>query len=236
MRPATRVFRDLPALVEGAVQDLMARIAAVHATRGSCRIALAGGDTPRQMYQRLAQPDLASRIDWERIEVFWSDERCVPPTDPRSNYRMACDALLSHVPVPATGVHRIDGEAVPEEAARAYEQELGREPLDLVLLGMGADGHVASLFPGRPEATERTRKVVPAQGPKPPPQRISLTLRAINEARAVCFWVANADKADRVADVFDEIESGARMLPAAQVQPASGELLWLLDATAAGRL
>jgi 6-phosphogluconolactonase len=184
------------------------------------------------VYERLA----SCALDWSKVEVFWGDERAVPPTDAGSNYRMASEALLARVPIPAENVHRIEGERPPADAARAYATVLGDRPLDVVLLGMGNDGHVASLFPDTPDLTTTQERVIATRSPLPPTDRITLTLRAINHAAEVVFWVAGAAKAERVAEVFAQIERDAPKLPAALVRPCAGQLLWLLDAEAAARL
>jgi len=195
-------------------EDLRAAVEA----RGTARIALAGGSTPRPVYQALATRDLP----WAKVEVFFGDERAVPPDDPESNFAMAHASLLSHVP--AGRVERIEGER--EDAVARYVEALGSAPLDLVLLGMGDDGHTASLFPessGDPDA-----RVVRTESPKPPPQRISLGLRALNEARRALFLVTGAAKSRRVQEV---LETGSA-LPAAKILGAS----WLLDEAAASAL
>lgn len=229
--PVVERFGDVAALVAGAAADLAARIERTIAAHGRCRLALAGGFTPKQVYERVARDP---SLDWRRVDIFFGDERCVPADHEDSNYRMAREALLDRVAVALT-VHRIEGERPPLEAARVYEGVLGDQPLDLVLLGMGEDGHVASLFPDTPELGSAAARVVATRSPRPPAARVSLTLRAINEAGAVVFWVTGAAKADRVAEVFRQIETGAAVLPAAMVAPA-GELIWLLDAGAAARL
>ncbi|HYH43598.1 MAG TPA: 6-phosphogluconolactonase [Burkholderiales bacterium] len=232
--PRIRRYTDRAAFVEAAAADTIELMAAAIASRGACRIALGGGSTPRPVYERIAQAGPAEGIDWTRVHIFFGDERCVPPEHEASNYRMAKEAMVDRIDRErAPRVHRITGEAPPAEAARAYAAELGESPLDICLLGMGGDGHTASLFPGRPEAAERTARVVAARSPVTPVDRVSLTLRAINEARAVRFWVTGEDKATRVAEVLREIASGEPALPAAQVQPASGELAWFLDEAAA---
>lgn len=235
-RPRIRRFPDLASLVSGAAEDLIDCVERAIAEQGSCRIAMAGGSTPRPVYRRVAAPDLASRIEWDKVQVFWGDERCVPPTDPASNYRMVYDELLSRVSIPERNVHRIEGERSADEAARAYMKTLGQEPFDLVLLGMGDDGHTASLFPDTPGLGHQQDRVVATVAPAAPADRVSLTLRAINEAVAVRFWVSGAAKAQRVAEVFQQIESGNPELPAARVRPRSGRLLWLMDAAAAEKL
>jgi 6-phosphogluconolactonase len=201
--------------------------------RGRFRIALAGGSTPKILYQRLATPEVRERIDWRMVEVFFGDERCVPADHPDSNYHMAARALLERVE--ALRVHRIRGEIEPETAAREYEARIAREPLDLVLLGMGEDGHIASLFPGSPALDELERWVVPAIGPKPPPERITLTLPAIHAARAAAFLVTGAAKAEMVARVMREVADGSAELPAARARPTRGELHWFVDEAAAPR-
>jgi 6-phosphogluconolactonase len=229
----TRRFADQAALVRGAAEALAAAIGAAIEARGQCRLALAGGSTPRPVYQRLS---LVTSIDWSAVHVFWGDERCVGPDDPSSNYRMACDALLDHVAVPPAQVHRIEAERGGVEAAAAYARVLGAEPLDLVLLGMGDDGHTASLFPGGAEVEERAALAYAARAPVAPHERVTLTLAAINAARAVWFWVVGAGKADRLQEVFTQVASGERVLPAARVAPSSGDLVWFLDEAAAQKV
>ncbi len=223
------------ALADAVARLIAERIAQWIKERGRCRFALAGGDTPRPIYERLAQADLAETIDWARVQVFWGDERCVEPDDEASNYRMAYTALLSHVPVTEANVHRIEGERGPAAAARRYAETLGDQPLDLVLLGMGGDGHTASLFPDAPDLATAER-VIPTHSPVAPVDRVSISLCAINGAREVYLLVAGADKAERLAEVLQQIESGEPTLPAARVQPRSGFLYWLIDAAAGQHL
>lgn len=223
-------------LASGAAKDLVDCVESAIREGGRCRIAMAGGSTPRPVYRRVAEPGLASRIEWDRVDVFWGDERCVAPTDPASNYRLVHDELLARVPIPADNVHRIEGERSSDDAARAYEEILGDEPLDVILLGMGSDGHTASLFPDTPGLGRHELRVVATVSPLAPVDRISLTLRAINEAAAVRFWVSGASKAEPVAEVFRQLESGTPQLPAARVQPHSGRLCWFVDDAAAERL
>lgn len=203
------------------------------ASRGSFRIALSGGHTPHELYDALAR----SVTDWSGWEIFFGDERCVPPDDPMSNYAMAMASLQGVAGLAPTSIHRMRGEFPPEAAARAYEDLLRRElghgaGLDLVLLGLGADGHTASLFPGGPELDEHQRWVVPTRSPAPPPQRLSLTLPVINAAARVLFLVRGADK----APVLRRVLEGDAGLPAAQVHPACGRLDWIVDESAATQL
>jgi 6-phosphogluconolactonase len=202
----------------------VARVAAdqiVAALNGGARtLVLAGGNTPKRCYELLAGADVA----WGRVTVLFGDERCVPPDHPDSNYRLAREALLDRV-APAT-VHRIAGELGPDEAAAAYDRIVGAlSPLDVVLLGAGEDGHTASLFPGHPELQAKGFAVGVRDAPKPPPDRVSLTLPALRGARKVIVLATGAGKADAVASARrGEVPSG--MIAGA---------LWLLDRAAAGQ-
>jgi 6-phosphogluconolactonase len=183
-------------------------------------------------------PPYASEVDWARTELFFGDERCVPPWDAGSNYAMVRHALLERVPVPEVNVHRMRGEDEPERAARDYEdvleRVLGATPLDLVLLGMGENGHTASLFPGSALLGEPRRRVAAEYVRELAMWRITLTPLAINAARHAAFLVSGAPKAPMLAQVLEGPRDPAR-LPAQIVQPA-GELRWLVDAAAAARL
>jgi len=231
------IVPDSVSLVETAASLFMERAIAAVAARGRFSIALSGGSTPREVYARLASPDYADRIPWQSVHFFWGDERCVPPAHPDSNYRMVAESLLNHVPIPVENIHRIQGELAPSQAADRYETELraffGEPPaFDLVFLGLGEDGHTASLFPGSPALAESARWAVAAEHPTPPPplvSRVTLTFSVLNAARQVLFLVSGAGKAPRLA----EIRRGATDLPAARVQPAGGDLLWLVDQAAA---
>ena len=201
--------------------------------RGRFLVALSGGKTPRPLYERLAA---SVELDWAAVDVFWADERCVPPTDPRSNYRTAREALLCRVPIPADRIHRIDGELDPLAAADAAEVELRRVVgadgrLDLILLGLGADGHTASLFPRHQALTEIERWIAPVHASAEPPWRTTMTLPLINAARHVLFLVTGAEKAETVRDLAD-----GKPLPASMVRPVNGSLTVLVDAEAASLL
>jgi 6-phosphogluconolactonase len=211
------------------------------ATRSRFSIALAGGSTPRATYQRLASGPNKDRIDWTRVHVFWGDERCVSPQDPDSNYGMAYASLLSKVPIPDQNVHRIQGEADAATAAQAYADELqsffGADwpRFDLVLLGVGNDGHTASLFPSSAVLHERERAVVAvtADDQDRLACRVTLTVPAINTARVVMFLVTSGQKASMVQRV---LEGPPGCFPAQFIRPVGGELYWLLDAAAASKL
>jgi len=204
---------------------------AIH-ERGRFLVALSGGETPRPLYHELAA---SPKLDWERIDVFWVDERCVPRTDPRSNVRMVSETLLDRVSIPKERVHPIDGALLPADAASGYEREvravLGSSPLDLVLLGMGADGHTASLFPNHPALQEAKRWILPVRTPAQPSWRVTMTLPLLNAANHVVFLVTGASKAAAIRRLAD----GAP-LPAAQAQPANGDLEVLIDSEAAAGL
>jgi 6-phosphogluconolactonase len=239
---ARRVAPDAAALMRLAAEEVATRAAAAVRARGRFSVALSGGSTPRALYALLADPaaPFRARVPWEAVQVFFGDERHVPPDHADSNYRMAREALLAHVPVPPESVHRVRGElADAEEAALEYEAELaeafslreGERPrLDLALLGMGPDGHTASLFPGSPALEEVSRLAVAPFVPRLGVRRVTLTLPVFAAARAVAFLVAGADKAERVAEVLG---GRAPELPAARVRPDDGDLLWLLDGAAA---
>lgn len=197
-----RVFAA-PGALATAVADVVAET--IRSSR-STRLVLAGGTTPRRAYQ-----DLASReLPWGRVSVLFGDERCLPPDDPESNYRMAADVLLDRVS-PAT-VHRIAGELGAEEAAALYEPVVAAGPLDLVLLGIGPDGHTASLFPGSPGLQSRGLVVAVHGAPKPPPDRVSLTLGALRAARRVLILASGADKREAVRRAWSQ-EVPAGMIP-----------------------
>jgi 6-phosphogluconolactonase len=204
--------------------------------RGRVLLVLSGGSTPLPVYERLVK--LA--LPWSRTHIFWGDERCVPVEDSLSNYGNAHRALISNVPIPDGNVHRIQGELSPEDAAQAYEYEIrgffGSEPpiMDLILLGVGPDGHTASLFPGGQELGEVQRWAVnsePPPGTEPAVQRVSLTLPLINQARAVLFLAAGKDKRPVTSSVLRVLGNGSD-LPAGLVRP-NGELAWFLDHDAA---
>jgi 6-phosphogluconolactonase len=215
-----KIFPDLASLSLAAGQEI------VSAVRGGRRfgLALSGGRTPRLLYELLGTR-FAPQIHWPKLHVFFADERGVPPGHPHSNWRLAWEAFLGRVPLPPGNLHRIRGELPPLEAARRYEEELRRfGRLDLVLLGLGEDGHVASLFPGAPALQARGLvAAVPWPVGDPPLPRITLTLTAINAARGVFFLVAGAEKRGAVARAW----AGEEGLPATRVAPRE-RLVWFL--------
>ena len=229
------VFPDAPALGRAAAEWLIERL---ERADGELAVALSGGSTPRHLYRHLAQPDLRDRLPWQRLHWFWGDERCVPPDHPQSNYRMAEETLLRGLPE-GVAIHRIRGEIEPRRAAAAYESRLREATgealprLDLVLLGIGGDGHTASLFPATPDIDGDRRLAIATKGPQPPHDRVSLTLRALNAARTVLFLVQGADKAPMLARLLTPRSDEDSALPAARVRPRDGRLLWMVDRAAA---
>lgn len=212
---------DAVALIESAANEAIA-------ARGSFSLSLSGGNTPKPVYTALAQRPL----DWSKVLITFGDERCVPPDDEQSNYLMARRTLLDAIPIPAENVLRMKGELDPAEAAKEYEAVLKEKAdggvfrHDLILLGMGPDGHTASLFPGTPALEEKERLVVENYVPKMSMWRITFTYPLIDAARHVCFLVNSAGK----DAILDEVFSGKSSYPCAAVNPTDGKLTWLLGA------
>ena len=196
--PVIRRFADLDALSHAAADELGAIARAAVRARGRCDIALSGGSTPRHLFGLLAQAG-RDALPWDHIELWWGDERAVPPDHADSNYRMLRESLLARIPIPASNVHRMEAEASDLDAAAArYAEELGQAPLDLAILGMGADGHTASLFAGSPALAEQQRRCVAVAAPqtaRPAVRRITLTHPVFAAAREVIFLIAGEDKA-----------------------------------------
>jgi 6-phosphogluconolactonase len=208
------------------------------ADHGHFSIALSGGSTPKILYELLATESYAERINWAHVHVFWGDERCVPPDDTESCYRMAREALLDHVSLPPDNIHRIQGEIQPEEAAAKYERLLHRifgdslPRIDLILLGMGDDGHTASLFPGTKALHEEKRWVIENYVEAKQMWRITLTKTSINAAANVVFLVSGSGKAERLRDVIQG-DYQPYELPSQFIKPTNGNLYWVIDEAAA---
>lgn len=226
--------------VASAAADLFTEIsAAAIAERGRFCVALSGGSTPKRTYQLLAER--SAKVDWERVHLFWGDERYVAADDPQSNFRMTSEALLYHVPIPPGNVHRIRTELdSPEAAAQAYERDI-RESIgasteiprfDLAFLGVGTNGHTASLFPNSILLYEKDRIVAADFVGEVNMWRITMTAPLLNAAHTVAFLVAGQDKAEVVRDVISGPRNIER-LPAQLIQPTDGKLLWILDEAAA---
>ncbi|MBN1179893.1 MAG: 6-phosphogluconolactonase [Anaerolineae bacterium] len=228
------VYPDRESLAQAGAACFVELAAEAIAQRGCCLVALASGDVPRAAYVQLVQEPLVSRVAWEHVHVFWTDEHAVPPDHPDSNYRRVREALLDHVAIPAENVHRIKGEVVPDWASSSYETELltvlgsgGR--FDAVFLGLGVDGHTASLYPDTTLLEEENYLVDAVHLGPQLGWRVSMTPPLINAARAVVFLVSGADKAPAVA----RIRAG-ESLPAALLRPTDGQLVWMVDRAAAG--
>ncbi len=236
-----RIFDDPEAMSRGAAELLVGIAKQAVAARGRFSVALSGGGTPRRTYELLATAPYREQVDWSRAHIFWGDERCVPLDDPRSNARLAREALLGHVPIPPGQLHPLDCLPSPREGARRYEVML-REffapappCFDLIMLGLGDNGHTASLFPGTPVLTESKRWVAEVYVPQQELHRLTLTAPIINGADSVAFLVAGAAKAAVVREVIQGPRDPLR-LPAQLINPQPGELYWLLDKAAAGAL
>jgi 6-phosphogluconolactonase len=232
------ILPDAQALAAAAAEEF-AR--AAESSSGAFRVALSGGRTPRALYTLLADEKgpYRARVPWERLHFFFSDERCVGPDNADSNFLMASETLLSRVPVAPGSIHGINGELHPEEAAGLYEEalliEFGFPPrFDWLFLGMGADGHTASLFPGTPAVVEESKLATAVRFADKRTPRVTLTLPVLNAAKKVAFLVSGLDKAAAAQLVLEDKPSPAR--PASLVAPARGELLWFLDKAAASLL
>lgn len=238
------VVDDAEALAREAAEEVERRSNAAIASRGRFTVALSGGSTPRRLYALLADPAERFRatISWSRVHLFWSDERHVPPEDPQSNYRMVREELISRVPIPEANVHRVEAE-LPDaaEAAARYDAEVasffalspGEFPrFDLMLLGIGPEGHTASLFPGTKALEVRDKRVVANWVPKLNAFRITMTPPVFARAAAVIFLISGEDKAPILRAVFDP-QGPADTLPCQHIRPESGDLIWLVDRPAA---
>ncbi|HEY8320831.1 MAG TPA: 6-phosphogluconolactonase [Candidatus Baltobacteraceae bacterium] len=235
------VYPNAGALAAG-LADLFCNVAETAQTeRGAFYVALAGGTTPTAAYKLLASDAYSERISWGDVYVYFGDERCVRPDDPLSNYKNAYDALLSHVPIPAGNVHRMQGEIDPAQAATAYAQIL-REDLgeylrfDLLMLGLGKDGHTASLFPGTDPLTDNDRLVRATYSKATQTNRISITPKVINSARVIAIATEGPDKAAALGIArqgpYDPTACPAQIVD----PPASSDFIWLVDELAAGML
>lgn len=230
--------RDEAGLAKQAAQLVLESAAAAIREREAFTFCLSGGKTPKKLYELLAEPYYRDRIDWTKTFLLWSDERCVPPTDPESNYKLVRDAFLTKVPVPEKNILRIPAEMTPPPAAaKAYEQTLktlfkGYFPkIDLVLLGLGEDGHIASLFPKTEALNEKERWVVANYVEKLSSNRITLSLPVINNARRVVFLVAGESKAGIVRELLRP-DLPKNRYPAQLVSTYESEVIWVFDKAA----
>jgi 6-phosphogluconolactonase len=241
-QPDIRIFEDPQSLFEGAAEEVARQAITAVQSRGRFTFALSGGSTPRSLYTLLATK---ASLPWDKIYFFFGDERHVPPDNPESNYRMAKESLLSKAPIPAENIFRIPAENPgASQAAEAYEQTLHRffnaapgsfPRFDLVLLGMGPDGHSASLFPGTKALQEKSRWVVSNWVEKFKTDRLTLTLPVLNNAAVVMFVVSGQDKAGMLKEVLEGRLPG-ELFPAKLIKPSNGELIWMVDRAAAAQI
>ncbi len=238
------IHKTAQKLAAAVADDLAAAIRQAGRAEQPLFVALSGGSTPGAMFRHLATPAMAKDIPWKWVHFFWGDERCVPPDHPDSNYGMAYQALFRHIDIPPENIHRIRGEAAPVKEAFRYAREIlsllppdpaGRPVFHRIYLGMGEDGHTASLFPATPVLAVDDKICAIAVHPVTQQKRITLTLPVINSAREVIFLVSGAAKAVRVAQIFHRA-SGYQEFPAAKVHPREGRLIWQLDEAAAAHI
>lgn len=240
MRMDTRIFPDLAALSVAAMDETMRILRRAITARGRFSIALSGGNTPRTIYELWAGKPYCDETPWDKVHLFWGDERYVRHDDPFSNFRMACEALISRVAIPPENVHPIPTlSAAPDKSAETYESELreffGPRPpeIDVQLMGLGEEGHTASLFPGSPALQEKQRWVLSVTVPATPPERLTLTPAVLNHGRNTFFLVSGSQKRQIIAALRNEPDPPTSPFPAARLQP-SGPVLWFLDRGAAG--
>jgi 6-phosphogluconolactonase len=238
------VLPNSDALARAMAEQLLEAAQAAAAARGVARIAISGGNTPKRTFEMLAGESQFSKFPWDKTDLFWVDERCVPPDDKDSNYRMTRLAMLDKVPLAANRVFRMEGELNPAEAAARYESTIrnrfrleGAElpTFDLIALGMGPDGHTASLFPHTEGLHELTRIVIPNHVLQKETWRVTLTSPVINQGRKVIFLIGGADKTEVLSQVLSNTYD-PETWPSQLIQPKSGELLMLLDQAAAAKL
>jgi 6-phosphogluconolactonase len=235
-----QVVADANALAHAAAERILAAAKAAISKKGTFSIALSGGSTPKVTYALLAEEPYRRQTDWAKWDVYWGDERCVPPDHADSNYKMALDAMLSKVPIPKAAIHRMKGEADPAAAATEYgqllQEKFGDGGLDMVMFGMGPDGHTLSLFPGTTALGETKHRCVSSWVEKFKCFRITMTAPFANKAKQIMVVLGGADKKDRVKEIL-EGPYEPRRLPIQLIDPAGtggGELIWLMDAAAAG--
>jgi 6-phosphogluconolactonase len=239
MKLETRVYPDLEALSRGALEHVLGALRNAVTERGRFTIALSGGHTPAKLYALWAE-QYAKLTPWDRVHIFWSDERYVSPDDLLSNYRMARETLISHVPIPSANVHPYaTGLPQPEKVAEAYEADLRQffgsqlPEFDVQLLGLGVEGHTASLFPNSAALNEKKKWVMAVRTPIVPPERLTFTPVVLNRGRSTFFLAYGENKREILRELRNEPESQPSKFPAGRIRP-SGRVLWFLDQAAAG--
>ena len=236
-----RVYNDLEALSQAAAELFTVQSRQASLICGRFSVALSGGETPRRMYEILASSPYRERIHWDEVHIFWSDERCVPEDDPRNNARMARETLLDHVPIPTDHIHPMRCDQTPQQAATEYELELKeffsrQNPnFHLILLGLGANGHIASLFPHTPVLDEKVKWVSEVYVKDLGMYRITFTAPYINQADQVVFLVSGADKGQVLENVL-EGSYQPRELPAQLIRPDGKQPIWMVDKAASRKL
>ncbi len=242
LKPEIIVTSDSRELAQAAVRIFVKAAKDSIARKGCFTVALSGGSTPRRMNRMLVQEPYRSSVAWGKTHIFWVDERCVSMDDQASNYGLVRKDFLDQVPIPVDHVHSMPGEAAPEEGAKIYQDELetffrstkGEYPaFDLILLGIGTDGHTASLFPETSSAALSKKWVIAVKGGTPDVYRLTLTYDVLNRAEKICFLVSGKNKAPIVKAIFEDEQAG---LPAQKVQPLNGRLTWLMDRQASSLL
>jgi 6-phosphogluconolactonase len=239
MKPEFRVSAEVPALIDAVATWIVEEALAAAHVRGQFTIALSGGSTPKALYRRLAEAPFAQKMPWHKTHILFGDERCVPPDNDESNFHMANAELLSRVPLPIGHVHRILGEKPPTTAAQEYAATLRSVlgptvSLDVNLLGLGPDGHTASLFPGTAALAEREALTATVEVKQmKTPWRVTLTYPVLNAARNIAFLVTGAEKAAMVQRI---VRKSGEPLPAMGIEPTGGKLIWFLDARAASQV
>jgi 6-phosphogluconolactonase len=243
MKADVRIFKDNKSLSMAAAEIFVEAAAQSISARARFLAALSGGSTPADLYRLLAAEAYREKVNWAKTYVFWGDERCVPPDDARSNYHQAYETFLQHIPIPDANIQRIKGELEPAEASDDYARTLKRfaapglgwPRFELVLLGLGADGHTASLFPGSQVEASSSTLAVTAHYRGRPAQRVTLTPPVFNSARKVLFLVTGEDKAATLARVLDGVFI-PEQLPAQRIRPIAGQVTWLVDEAAGKNL
>lgn len=242
--PSIVVLKNLDEIAREAARRVVSIARDAIVNRGRFDIALSGGTTPRSLYQLLASDEYRSQIDWTKACVFWGDERRVPPGDPESDYRMAHELLLAHVAVPEENIFRMQGEGLLNSAKVDYENKLTKHfnlarrefpRFDLILLGLGADGHTASIFPGTRAVSDLTNLVIIYEVPQLGAERMTISRSVINNARNILFLVSGEDKAAALEATLEGAKQPSRY-PAQGITPVDGELTWLVDKAAASKL
>jgi len=237
--PKVKIYDDNRAVAEAFAKDLYQFVSS---REGSVHIALSGGSTPALLFDVLAK-DYATKMPWDKIHFWWGDERCVLPTDEQSNYKMTVDHLLGKIKMPEENIHRVLGELTPEQANKAYIHEIselvpesnGWPEFDLIILGMGNDGHTASIFPHEIQLLHDANICAVATHPESGQKRVSLTGAVINNAKEVSFLVTGKSKTERVNEIFNKLD-GYKELPSTYINPTHGHLTFYFDKDAAAKI